>query len=61
MLIHISDKPSPFLTLSDVLGFLLFVDLALAFCHYLSLQKKDSALSISVSNLEEGDITNGGQ
>lgn len=40
LLIHTRNKPSPFLTLSDVLGFLLFVDLGLAFCRYLSLQKR---------------------
>lgn len=45
-------NPVLFLTLSDVTGFLLFVNLGLAFCRYLSLQKKDSALSISASNLE---------
>lgn len=54
VLIHTRTKPSPFLTLSDVLGFLLFVDLGLAFCRYLSLQKRDSALSVSASNLEGG-------
>lgn len=54
VLVHSRNKPSPFLTLSDVLGFLLFVDPGLAFCRYLSLQKKDSALSISASSLEGG-------
>lgn len=52
------NKASPpfffFLTLSDGLGFLLFVDLVLAFSHYLSLQKKNSALSISEPKLEGG-------
>lgn len=59
VLIHTRNKPSPFLTLTDVLGFLLFVDLGLAFCRYLSLQKKDSALSISASNLEGGYYLSG--
>lgn len=62
VLIHISDKLSPFLTLSDVLGFLLLVDLALAFCHYLLVQKKKGFCSFNFCvQFGGGDITDEGQ
>lgn len=55
VLLHSRNTPSPFLTLSDVLGFLLFVDHWLGLLPlFVSPKKKDCALSMSASNVEGG-------